>query len=172
MRRVRAVIGDRIPLVASLDYHTNLTAEMVRHASAMVGYRTYPHIDMAETGSRAAWLLDRLLRDHRPLYKAYRQLDFLIPLVWQCSLMEPAKGIFELIAEIERGSDKSGGPSGSHNQGTSPTRRDSHRPTSPNAARRWWSTDMTRRQPKPLRIASPMSSRRKSRLCRQALHSG
>ena len=48
MRRVRAVIGERVPLVASLDYHTNMTPGMVRHASAMVGYRTYPHIDMAE----------------------------------------------------------------------------------------------------------------------------
>ena len=117
MRRVRGVIGERMPLVASLDYHTNMTREMVRHASAMVGYRTYPHIDMAKTGGRAARLLDRLLTDRRPLYKAYRQLDFLIPLVWQCTLMEPAKGIFELIAETERGSHKSGGPAGSHNQG-------------------------------------------------------
>ncbi len=117
MRRVREVVGSRIPLVASLDYHTNMTPEMVRYASAMVGYRTYPHIDMAETGGRAARLLDRLLGDRRPLHKAYRQLDFLIPLVWQCTLMEPAKGIFELIAEIERGSDRSGAPAGSHNQG-------------------------------------------------------
>ena len=117
MRRVRGVVGERTPIAASLDYHTNMTPEMVRHASAMVGYRTYPHIDMAETGGRAARLLDRLLKDRRPLYKAYRQLDFLIPLVWQCTLMEPAKGIFELIAETERGSDESGGPAGSHNQG-------------------------------------------------------
>jgi len=117
MRRVRTVIGQRIPLVASLDYHTNMTPEMVRHASAMVGYRTYPHIDMAETGGRAARLLDRLLKDHRLLCKVYRQLDFLIPLVWQCTLMEPAKGIFELITEIERSSNESGGPTGSHNQG-------------------------------------------------------
>jgi microcystin degradation protein MlrC len=94
-----------------------MTPEMVRHASAMVGYRTYPHIDMAETGGRAVRLLDRLLKDGRPLYKAYRQLDFLIPLVWQCTLMEPANGIFELIAEIERASDRSGGPTSSHNQG-------------------------------------------------------
>src|SRR5215813_11367669 len=117
MRRIRGVIGDTIPLVASLDYHTNMPPEMVRHASAMIGYRTYPHIDMAETGGRAARLLDRLLKDRRPLHKAYRQLDFLIPLVWQCTLMEPAKGIFELIAEVERRSDRSGGPSASHNQG-------------------------------------------------------
>src|SRR6202040_3112021 len=119
LRRIRALVGDKIPIVTSLDYHTNLTREMVRYASAMIGYRTYPHIDMADTGSRAVQLLDRLLKDRRPLYKAYRQLDFLIPLVWQCTLMEPAKGVFELIEEIERGSAAAGAaiPGGSHNQG-------------------------------------------------------
>src|SRR5215472_3982114 len=117
MRRIRALIGQQTPLVTSLDYHTNMTPEMVRHASAMLGYRTYPHVDMAETGGRAARLLDRLLRDRRPLYKAYRQLDFLIPLVWQCTSTEPARSIFELIVAIERGTDRSGAPTGSHNQG-------------------------------------------------------
>jgi microcystin degradation protein MlrC len=58
-----------------------------------------------------------MLKERRPLYKAYRQLDFPIPLVWQCALMEPAKDIFELIAEIERASAPSGAPAGSHNQG-------------------------------------------------------
>src|SRR5258707_3549518 len=94
-----------------------MTPEMVRLAPAIIGYRTYPHIDMAETGGRAVRLLDRLLRDRRPVHKAYRQLDFLIPLVWQCTLMEPAKCIFQLIAEIERGSDTTGGPTGPPNQG-------------------------------------------------------
>src|ERR1700724_1255740 len=121
LRRIRALVGDRIPMVTSLDYHTNLTPEMVQHASAMIGYRTYPHIDMAATGSRAAQLLDRLLKDRRPLYKAYRQIDFLIPLVWQCTMAEPAKGIFALIEEIEQGSQRGGArggiPGGSHNQG-------------------------------------------------------
>src|SRR5580704_4037268 len=117
LRRIRTLVGDRLPVVVSLDYHTNMTPEMVRHASGMIGYRTYPHVDMAATGSRAAALLDRLLRDRRPLYKAYRQIDFLIPLVWQCTLMEPAKGIFALIEDIERGSNRSGVPGGSHNQG-------------------------------------------------------
>ncbi len=110
LRRIRALLGDRVPIVTSLDYHTNMTAEMVRHASLMVGYRTYPHIDMAATGGRAALLLDRLLNERRPLYKAYRQIDFLIPLVWQCTDAEPARGIFALIADIEQGAP-------SHNQG-------------------------------------------------------
>jgi microcystin degradation protein MlrC len=110
LRRIRALLGERIPIVASLDFHTNMTPEMVRYSSAMVGYRTYPHIDMAETGSRAATLLDRLIREQRPLYKAYRRTDFLIPLVWQCTLAEPTRGVFDLIDEIERGG-------ASHNQG-------------------------------------------------------
>ena len=117
LRRIRDLVGRRIPIVTSLDFHTNLTPEMVEHATAMIGYRTYPHIDMAATGSRAAELLDRLIKDRRPLYKAYRQVGFLMPLVWQCTLAEPAKGIFELLAEIERGADKAGAPGGSHNQG-------------------------------------------------------
>jgi len=114
MRRLREVVGDRIPLVASLDYHTNMTPEMVRYATAMVGYRTYPHVDMAATGARAAELLDRLLKDKRTLHKAYRQLDFLIPLVWQCTFSEPAKGIFDLLEEIESGG-RTGGST--HNYG-------------------------------------------------------
>src|ERR1700676_643439 len=35
-RRIRALLGDALPIVASLDFHTNMTREMVRHSSAMV----------------------------------------------------------------------------------------------------------------------------------------
>lgn len=110
LRRIREVVGDDLPIVASLDYHANLTPDMARLATALVGYRTYPHVDMAETGRRAVELLDRLLKEKRPVYRAYRQLDFLIPLVWQCTFIEPAKGIFDLVAELEAGEK-------SHNQG-------------------------------------------------------
>src|SRR5258707_10416985 len=83
---------------------------MARLATALVGYRTYPHIDMAVTGKRAVELLDRLLKEKRPVYRAYRQLDFLIPLVWQCTFIEPAKAIFDLVSELETGEK-------GHNQG-------------------------------------------------------
>jgi microcystin degradation protein MlrC len=110
LRRIRGIVGDTLPIVASLDYHANLTPDMARLATALVGYRTYPHIDMAVTGKRAVELLDKLLKDKRPVYRAYRQLDFLIPLVWQCTFIEPAKAIFDLVGELETGEK-------SHNQG-------------------------------------------------------
>ena len=51
---MRKVIGKDLPLVASLDLHANVTPEMVEHADALIAYRTYPHVDMAETGRACA----------------------------------------------------------------------------------------------------------------------
>lgn len=94
LRRVRAVVGPKVPVVASLDLHSNTTAAMVEHSDALVAYRHYPHTDMAETGGRAAMLLHRFLEGAGPRAKAFRQASFLIPITWQCTLVEPARSIY------------------------------------------------------------------------------
>lgn len=64
---VRSAVGPDVPIVAPLDLHTNLSDTMVENADAFVGYRTYPHIDMPETGARAMRLLINTIRgDVRP----------------------------------------------------------------------------------------------------------
>jgi microcystin degradation protein MlrC len=55
---IRARVGDA-PIVASLDLHANVTARMTNAATALVGYRHYPHDDTLETGRRAGELLTR-----------------------------------------------------------------------------------------------------------------
>src|SRR5947209_5373701 len=62
LARVRKVIGNDLPLVVSLDLHANVTPAMVEYADALIAYRTYPHVDMADTGRAAADHLARLLR--------------------------------------------------------------------------------------------------------------
>jgi microcystin degradation protein MlrC len=94
LARVRKVVGDAIPVIASLDLHANVSDAMLRAASLLVAYRTYPHVDMAETGARAAGLLPRVM-PARQLVRARHQLDFLIPLVWQCTLIAPMKELME-----------------------------------------------------------------------------
>jgi len=42
LARVRKVIGEDLPLVASLDLHANVSPEMMAHADALIAYRTYP----------------------------------------------------------------------------------------------------------------------------------
>lgn len=95
LRRVRAVVGPEVRIAASLDLHANITAGMVAHADILTAYRTYPHIDMAETGARAAALLTG---PRRPA-KSLRHTPFLLPITAQCTLVEPCRGLY---AELER----------------------------------------------------------------------
>ncbi|MCE9591150.1 MAG: M81 family metallopeptidase [Planctomycetes bacterium] len=54
---VRALVGERVPIVASLDHHAHVTREMVEQADGLVAWETYPHRDTDNTGRRAASLL-------------------------------------------------------------------------------------------------------------------
>jgi len=92
LARLRARLGTRLPIVAALDFHANLSAAMVRHASGLLAYRTYPHVDMAQTGRRAAHFLQRLLAGRAPAC-AFRQVPYLIPMPWQTTLAEPMASI-------------------------------------------------------------------------------
>jgi microcystin degradation protein MlrC len=101
LQRVRKVIGKDLPLVVSLDLHANVTPQMVEHADALIAYRTYPHIDMADTGRAAAEHLALLLNTRQKFAKAFRQLPFLIPISWQCTNDQPTKGIYRKLAALE-----------------------------------------------------------------------
>jgi microcystin degradation protein MlrC len=61
LAELRAILGERLPVVVSLDLHGILTAAILSHCDAIVAYHTYPHIDFAATGERAARLLLRIL---------------------------------------------------------------------------------------------------------------
>lgn len=63
LRRVRCALGPGVPLVVTLDYHANVTEQMLRWPDAMLGYDTYPHVDQAERGLEAAAILDQMLRN-------------------------------------------------------------------------------------------------------------
>ena len=101
LARVRRVIGNDLPLVVSLDLHANVTAEMVARADALIAYRTYPHVDMADTGRACARHLALLLKRKRRFAKAFRQLPFLIPISWQCTSDSPSKGIYARLASLQ-----------------------------------------------------------------------
>ena len=101
LRRVRAAIGPDVPLVVSLDLHGNVTPLMMAMADALVAYRTYPHVDMALTGSRSAEVLARLIGTEARPAKAFRQVPYLIPIAWQATAMEPCRTIYAELAGLE-----------------------------------------------------------------------
>jgi microcystin degradation protein MlrC len=101
LARVRRLAGPDVRIVASLDFHANVSPQMVAMADALVGFRTYPHVDMAETGARAFALLHELLSAPLPV-RVHRALPFLIPLTSQCTLLEPMSSLMERAGEARR----------------------------------------------------------------------
>jgi microcystin degradation protein MlrC len=104
LRRVRAVVGASAPIVASLDLHANVSAQMVRTADLLSSYRTYPHVDWGPTGARCAQWLDRVSSWKRRAGagRALRQSPFLIPVTAGCTYTEPAGGLYRRLQEIEQ----------------------------------------------------------------------
>jgi microcystin degradation protein MlrC len=101
LARVRKLIGPDVLLVASLDFHANVSARMVENADGLVSFRSYPHVDMTDTGIRTAALLNDLLREPARA-RWHSALPFLMPLTSQCTLIEPLKSLMLLAQELER----------------------------------------------------------------------
>ncbi len=101
LARIRRKVP-QLPIVCALDLHANVSQAMVTLSDALIAYRTYPHVDLAETGARCPPVLEMLLaRGH--LYRWHAKGDYLIPLPWQCTDIEPAAGLFDLLRGLERG---------------------------------------------------------------------
>jgi len=100
LKRIRAILGD-VPIVASLDLHGNISEETFELASALVGYRTYPHVDIYDTGIRSAQLLDRLLQGVE-MRKSFQRVPFLMPITTQSTHREPCRSIYAGLGEIEK----------------------------------------------------------------------
>lgn len=101
LRRVRALVGAAIPVVASLDLHANVSRAMLDNADYLVAFRTYPHVDMADTGVRAWNLLMRHRATGDKPAKAVRRIPFLIPISWQCTDLAPASELYQQLAALE-----------------------------------------------------------------------
>jgi len=76
LRRLRA-IAPHTPVAVALDLHGNITQTMIDCADVIVGFQTYPHIDMFETGARVAQLAFQMIASGRPPALAWVQLPLL-----------------------------------------------------------------------------------------------
>lgn len=66
-KRVRAIVGSKVPIAATFDPHGNEDEEFLRHANFSLVMKYFPHYDGRLQGERAARLLIRTARgDYRP----------------------------------------------------------------------------------------------------------
>ncbi|MBL8827650.1 MAG: M81 family metallopeptidase, partial [Planctomycetaceae bacterium] len=76
---IRRRVGPQLPIVATLDLHTNITREMVEQTQTLVLFHTAPHIDVHETGLRGAAALRRILVDRATPTTAFIKLPVVFP---------------------------------------------------------------------------------------------
>jgi microcystin degradation protein MlrC len=102
LRRIRQAVGDASFIAAVLDFHGNVSAEMMRYSDLLVAYRTYPHVDMEDSGARLVHqTLHWLKRGTRPA-KAFAQGAYLIPIHAQSTLMDPMLALVAVQELAER----------------------------------------------------------------------
>ncbi len=105
LRQLRLKTGPDKPIVGTLDLHTNLGEEMIKNSNALIGYKTYPHIDTYERAVEAAELILAIIRGQVKPVVAFRNLPLLSPVVVQLTARDPVKSIMEKALAIEKEPD-------------------------------------------------------------------
>lgn len=99
---VRAAVGPAVPIAVTLDFHGNLSESMVRGADLLNGYKTYPHVDMAERGVEATEQLIDIIGKRLKPTAALRKPPLLPPLGNQGTARGPMRRLYDLAAEMEK----------------------------------------------------------------------
>jgi microcystin degradation protein MlrC len=81
-RTVRRVVGPDVPVVATLDLHTNVSRQMVDETDLLIAYRTNPHVDQYERGEEAARAMLEMFDGMRTA-KAFVKLPLMPPTITQ-----------------------------------------------------------------------------------------
>lgn len=76
LARLRAA-APGVPIGVALDLHGNITQKIIDNADVVVGFKTYPHIDMYETGQHAGRLLLAMLQGEQRYTVRWRQLPLM-----------------------------------------------------------------------------------------------
>ena len=81
LQSIRELVGNEIPIAASLDLHAHVTNKMVDNANILVGYETYPHEDAYSTGKKAANLLVKTIKGEIKPKMSLQKLHAIFPVL-------------------------------------------------------------------------------------------
>jgi len=106
VRRVRAAVGARIPLVVTHDFHANISPEMSQYCDALVVYKMNPHLDTKERGAQAATILRRTLRHEVKPVTVVVKPPMIYNIVFQHTESEPLQPIKQASIDLEKSNPK------------------------------------------------------------------
>ena len=105
LRRLRTVFLAEFPIVVTLDHHANVSEQMVNLSTALVIYKTNPHIDQGHRGLQAAALMHRILSEGITPTQSLSKPPMLLNILYQNTSAEPMRSILNAAAELESRDD-------------------------------------------------------------------
>ena len=101
LRRLRAELGADFPIVTTLDHHTNVSEKMVAESTALVIYKTNPHVDQRQRGLQAAQLMMRLIRNEVNPTQALAKPPMIFNILYQNTSAKPMRSILQEAKKLE-----------------------------------------------------------------------
>lgn len=103
LTRVRQALP-HAPIAVAFDLHGKMTPEIVNNADVIVSFKTYPHIDMYETGAHAGrLLLDMIAQRSKPVI-AWRRLPLMVHTLRSCTDV----GAMHAAVQLAKAAEKNG----------------------------------------------------------------
>lgn len=90
---VREIVGENVPITVGFDLHANVSERAVRNANTISLYQRYPHIDVWETGERAARLCVGIVKGEIAPKMAYVQIPMIVPASSYTTETEPFRSL-------------------------------------------------------------------------------
>jgi microcystin degradation protein MlrC len=102
LRRLRE-IDPHTPVAVTLDMHANIYDDIVKHATVITGFHTYPHVDIRAAGLRAANVIARTLKGEIKPVMSWANKPMLPHIMCQGTHAAPNKPLQERCKELEAG---------------------------------------------------------------------
>ena len=100
LERMRVIAPD-LPIAVTYDLHTNLTQKMIDNCTCLIGYKTYPHVDMRAVGEQIGRvMLDHLAGKNNPVM-AWGHPPLLAQTLRMGHDDEPMKSLLDLARQAE-----------------------------------------------------------------------
>lgn len=91
-----------VPIVVSLDLHGNVTQKMIDNADIIAGFKTYPHIDMYESGHLAGSVFHDQITGRITTALAWRQLPMMTHTLKSATESPAMKAAVDKAREMEK----------------------------------------------------------------------
>ncbi|MCZ2075262.1 MAG: M81 family metallopeptidase [Bryobacteraceae bacterium] len=101
MRRLREALGSGFPIVVTHDFHANISSQVVELSTALLNYKTNPHIDQRDRGIRAAWIMSGIVSGKFKPVQALAKPGMIYNIRFQNTNAEPLAPIVEETRRLE-----------------------------------------------------------------------